>query len=91
MSHGSTTGRSGRPIDQCCNDLPNHVKLAKERFKELCLCLFRLDFDYLNELPVLVLDVSDDFKNDRIKREEIVDKVGEVFPFLSSLLCVFIH
>lgn len=50
--------------------------------------MFRLDFDYLNELPILVLDVSDDFKNDRIKREEIVDKVGEEFPFLICLLCI---
>ncbi|XP_017296448.1 deoxycytidine kinase 1 [Kryptolebias marmoratus] len=42
----------------------------------------RLDFDYLNELPVLVLDVEDDFKNDLIKQEVIVDKVRE---FLTSL------
>lgn len=40
--------------------------------------MFRLDFDYLNELPILVLDVDDDFKNDRIKQEEIIDKVGAV-------------
>lgn len=37
----------------------------------------RLDFDYLNELPVLVLDVDDDFKNDLIKQEGIIDKVRE--------------
>ncbi|XP_075888225.1 deoxycytidine kinase 2 [Nelusetta ayraudi] len=42
----------------------------------------RLDFDYLNELPVLVMDVGDDFKNDRIKQEEIIDKVRE---FLRTL------
>lgn len=40
--------------------------------------MFRLDFDYLNELPILVLDVDDDFKNDRIKQQEIIDKVGAV-------------
>lgn len=40
--------------------------------------MFRLDFDYLKEVPVLVLDVDDDFKNDRIKQEEIIDKVGAV-------------
>uniref|UniRef100_A0A668VB71 deoxyguanosine kinase n=1 Tax=Oreochromis aureus TaxID=47969 RepID=A0A668VB71_OREAU len=34
----------------------------------------RLDFDYLSELPVLVLDVNDDFKKDRIKQEAIIDK-----------------
>uniref|UniRef100_H3C966 deoxyguanosine kinase n=1 Tax=Tetraodon nigroviridis TaxID=99883 RepID=H3C966_TETNG len=37
----------------------------------------RLDFDYLNDLPVLVLDVDDDFKSDGIKREAIIDKVKE--------------
>uniref|UniRef100_A0A3B5MKJ8 deoxyguanosine kinase n=1 Tax=Xiphophorus couchianus TaxID=32473 RepID=A0A3B5MKJ8_9TELE len=35
----------------------------------------RLDFEYLSELPVLVLDVNEDFHNDRIKQEDIVDKV----------------
>lgn len=35
----------------------------------------RLDFEYLNDLPVLILDVDDDFKNDRIKQEAIIDKV----------------
>uniref|UniRef100_A0A3P9N8P4 deoxyguanosine kinase n=1 Tax=Poecilia reticulata TaxID=8081 RepID=A0A3P9N8P4_POERE len=34
-----------------------------------------LDFEYLSELPVLVLDVNEDFQNDRIKQEDIVDKV----------------
>lgn len=42
---------------------------------DLTLCVFRLDFDYLNDLPVLILDVDDDFKNDRIKQAEIIDKV----------------
>nr|XP_046266523.1 deoxycytidine kinase 2-like [Scatophagus argus] len=42
----------------------------------------RLDFEYLNDLPVLILDVSDDFRNDRIKQEAIIDKVRE---FLTTL------
>ncbi|XP_035481560.1 deoxycytidine kinase 2 [Scophthalmus maximus] len=42
----------------------------------------RLDFDYLNDLPVLVLDVDDDFKNDRIKQEGIINRVRE---FLTTL------
>ncbi|XP_040005612.1 deoxynucleoside kinase isoform X1 [Xiphias gladius] len=42
----------------------------------------RLDFDYLTDLPVLILDVEDDFKNDRIKQEAIIDKVKE---FLTTL------
>ncbi|KAM9846921.1 deoxycytidine kinase 2-like [Aulostomus maculatus] len=37
----------------------------------------RLDFEYLNHLPVLVLDVNDDFKNDHIKQEVIVNKIRE--------------
>lgn len=40
------------------------------------LPLPRLDFEYLKDLPVLVLDVNDDFKNDRIKQQEVVDKVN---------------
>ncbi|XP_070773466.1 deoxycytidine kinase 2-like isoform X2 [Enoplosus armatus] len=42
----------------------------------------RLDFEYLNDLPVLILDVNDDFKNDCIKQEVIIDKVRE---FLTTL------
>uniref|UniRef100_A0A3P9JSC7 deoxyguanosine kinase n=1 Tax=Oryzias latipes TaxID=8090 RepID=A0A3P9JSC7_ORYLA len=42
----------------------------------------RLDFDYLADLPVLVLDVEDDFQNDGIKQEAIIDKVRD---FLSTL------
>ncbi|XP_064422892.1 deoxynucleoside kinase [Latimeria chalumnae] len=42
----------------------------------------RMDFEYLKDLPVLVLDVNEDFKNDRIKQEALLDKVKE---FLNSL------
>ncbi|XP_037603588.1 deoxycytidine kinase 1-like [Sebastes umbrosus] len=42
----------------------------------------RLDFEYLNELPVLILDVDDDFKNDRIRQEVIIDKVREFVTML---------
>ncbi|KAM3869021.1 deoxycytidine kinase 2-like [Diretmus argenteus] len=42
----------------------------------------RVDFDYLNDLPILILDVTDDFKNDRIKQQALIDKVKE---FLSTL------
>lgn len=53
-----------------------------KRILTMFVCVSRLDFDYLNELPIFVLDVSDDFKNDRIKQEEIIDKVGEILSFL---------
>ncbi|KAM9333306.1 deoxycytidine kinase 2-like [Pholidichthys leucotaenia] len=42
----------------------------------------RLDFEYLNQIPVLVLDVEEDFKNDSIKQEALLNKVRE---FLSTL------
>lgn len=37
--------------------------------------LHRMDFEYLKDIPILVLDVNEDFKNDRIKQEAVVDKV----------------
>lgn len=42
----------------------------------------RLDFEYLNHLPVLVLDVDQDFKNDRIKQQQLMDQVKD---FLATL------
>lgn len=39
------------------------------------LVIYRLDFEYLKGLPILLLDVNEDFKNDRIKQEGIIDKV----------------
>ncbi|XP_007903717.1 deoxynucleoside kinase [Callorhinchus milii] len=42
----------------------------------------RLDFDCLKNLPILVLDVNDDFKNDKIKQEDILEKVK---TFLQNL------
>ncbi|KAG7224722.1 hypothetical protein INR49_004613, partial [Caranx melampygus] len=41
-----------------------------------------LDFDYLNDLPLLILDVDDDFKNDRIKQEDFINRVKD---FLTTL------
>lgn len=51
--------------------------------------MFRLDFEYLNNLPVLILDVEDDFKNDRIKQEAIIDKVLSYFICLYFVLLFF--
>lgn len=42
----------------------------------------RLDFEYLNHLPILELNVDQDFKNDRIKQHELMDQVKD---FLASL------
>ena len=51
--------------------------------------MFRLDFEYLNNLPVLILDVDDDFKNDRIKQEAIIDKVLSYFTCTYFVLFFF--
>ncbi|RXM36304.1 Deoxycytidine kinase [Acipenser ruthenus] len=45
------------------------------QFYERSVYSDRVDFEYLKDLPVLVLDVNDDFKNDKIKQECIIDKV----------------
>ncbi|XP_072315780.1 deoxycytidine kinase 2-like [Eucyclogobius newberryi] len=42
----------------------------------------RLDCEYLNHVPVLVLDVDQDFKNDTIQQQDLMDKVKD---FLSTL------
>lgn len=42
----------------------------------------RPEFEYLNHVPILVLDVDQDFKNDRIKQQELMDKVKD---FLATL------
>ncbi|KAJ8276284.1 hypothetical protein COCON_G00080360 [Conger conger] len=42
----------------------------------------RLDFESLKDIPILVLEVNDDFKNDKIKQQVLL---GEVKEFLSSL------
>lgn len=96
MNHGSTTGRSGSPTDHAYNAAMTCLIMSRwcihgpKESDCVCVCVsvFRLDFDYLNELPVLVMDVGDDFKNDRIKQEEIIDKVGEVSSCLVSPICV---
>ncbi|XP_071299424.1 deoxycytidine kinase 2 isoform X1 [Agelaius tricolor] len=42
----------------------------------------RVDFENIKEIPILVLDVNEDFKNDKIKQEYLIDKVKS---FLTSL------
>lgn len=42
----------------------------------------KVDFEYLKDIPILVLDVNEDFKNDKIKQEDVVDKVKS---FLDTL------
>ncbi|XP_061119191.1 deoxycytidine kinase isoform X1 [Conger conger] len=42
----------------------------------------RMEFDYLYDVPVLTLDVNEDFKGDKIKCADMIEKVKE---FLSTL------
>ncbi|XP_068061986.1 deoxycytidine kinase 2 [Anomalospiza imberbis] len=42
----------------------------------------RVDFENIKEIPILVLDVNEDFKNDKIQQEYLIDKVKS---FLTSL------
>lgn len=60
--------------------------LEKLHYKHECWLYNRttkVDFEYLKDLPILVLDVNKDFKNDRIKQEGVIDKVRE---FLSTFV-----
>lgn len=45
-------------------------------YSNYVLLFNRLDFEYIKEIPILVLDVNEDFKNDKIKQEYLVDKVS---------------
>lgn len=36
----------------------------------------RVDFENIKEIPILVLDVNEDFKNDKIKQEYLIAKVS---------------
>lgn len=58
-------------------------KLSQWTHHSTDLTLCRLDFDYLNNLPHLILDVDDDFKNDHIKQEDFINRVC----FDSNLFC----
>lgn len=44
----------------------------------LCV-LCSMDFDYLCEVPVLTLDVNDDFKGDKFKCADMIEKVATLF------------
>lgn len=45
-------------------------------YSNYVLLFNRVDFEYIKEIPILVLDVNEDFKNDKIKQEYLIDKVS---------------
>ena len=44
----------------------------------VCLCVSQ-EFAFMNDVPILVVDADEDFKNDRIKQEAILDKVSHLY------------
>lgn len=40
-----------------------------------------MEFDYLNDVPILTLDVDEDFKGDKVKCADMVEKVRDSFIY----------
>lgn len=36
-----------------------------------------MDFEYLNQVPVLTIDVNEDFKGNEIKSADMIEKVSD--------------
>lgn len=47
-----------------------------------CMCYIMsshsMEFEYLSDVPVMTLDVNEDFKGDKIKCADMIEKVGTV-------------
>lgn len=43
----------------------------------LSLLTHRTEFEYLNEVPILTIDVNENFKDDQFKSADMVEKVSD--------------
>ena len=60
-----------------CSTTNNTVVLLYLVLMCVCLCVcVSQECEFMNDVPILVLDANEDFKNDRIKQEAILDKVS---------------
>lgn len=45
--------------------------------KPMCLLAPRMEFQYLSDVPILTIDVNEDFKGNEIKRADMIEKVND--------------
>lgn len=43
----------------------------------MCLLAPRMEFEYLGDVPVLTIDVNEDFKGNEMKRADMIEKVSD--------------
>lgn len=44
-----------------------------------------MEFDYLSDVPVLTIDVNEEFKGHNIKSADMIEKVSDVEAFFLNL------
>lgn len=64
--------------------------LNDRSLKPMCLLAPRMEFEYLNDVPVLTIDVNEDFKGDEVKRADMIEKVSDRWALSLSSGLVFI-
>ena len=56
----------------------------------VCVCVSQ-ECEFMNDVPILVVDANEDFKNDRIKQEAILDKVSLYYIQRTCLTLTLIY